>query len=192
MNQLAGVNFLFCRHYHRFQWERIELPDDGPALLVSNHLSGLDPFLLLTAAGRPLRFLMAREEYERWWLRWLLDLMGVIPVDRSSRPEKALYAARRALEGGDVVVIFPQGRMQRPDDGLIPLKRGATFLAAGKQVPIYPVRLSGIHHLGDIFRPLVLRSNSRLSVGSPMVCEPHQQAECIKRLSRFFYGDDGS
>jgi len=192
MNRLAGVNFLFCRHYHRFHWERIELPNEGPALLVSNHLSGLDPLLLLAAARRPLRFVIAMEEYQRWWLRWLLDLMRVIPVDRSSRPEQAFYAARKALESGDVVVIFPQGRMQRPNEGKIPLKRGAAFLAAWSNVHIYPVRLSGIHHLGGVFRPLVARSHSKLSAGSPMVCEKHQQADCIEELSKFFYGDDGS
>jgi 1-acyl-sn-glycerol-3-phosphate acyltransferase len=61
-------------------------------------MSSLDPFLLLTACKRPLRFLVASEEYERPILNWLFIASGCIPVDRVGRPEKALREAFRALQ----------------------------------------------------------------------------------------------
>jgi len=74
---------------------------------VSNHVSGLDPLLLIAATRRPLRFVIAREEYERWGLRWLLHAVGCIPIARGRNPRSALSAARAALEAGEVVALFP-------------------------------------------------------------------------------------
>ena len=109
LNYLDGLNRLFCKYYHRLQYTLIDLPAEGPALVVANHLSGLDGFLLIAASRRPLRFMIAREQYERFGLAWLFKSIGCIPVDRSHRPEKGLRAALRALENGEVVVLFPQG-----------------------------------------------------------------------------------
>src|SRR5690606_17846252 len=98
---LDGLNRIFCRRFHRLTG-RIDLPERGPVLVASNHVSGLDPLLMIAASRRPLRFIIAREEYERWWFTWLFRAIGCIPIDRSRNPHVAFYAARRALAAGEV------------------------------------------------------------------------------------------
>ena len=79
----------------------IPLPETGAAIVVCNHISGLDPLVLIAATPRPLRFLIAREEYERFGLQWLFRLGKCIPVERDKRPELAMRAALRAIENGE-------------------------------------------------------------------------------------------
>ena len=99
INRLDGLNRLFCRHFHRLGRQNIPLPAHGGVLVVSNHVSGLDPLLLIAASPRPLRFLIAREEYGRWWLTWLFRASGCIPVERSRNPRAAAGPRERSAFG---------------------------------------------------------------------------------------------
>ena len=83
LNRLDGLNRILCRRVHRLKHEPLKLPVSGGVLVASNHVSGLDPLLLIAASPRPLRFLIAREQYQRWWLRWLFRAVGCIPVERT-------------------------------------------------------------------------------------------------------------
>ena len=105
LNRLDGLNRLFCTKYHRLGAEPLVLPEHGGVIIISNHISGLDPLLLVAAARRPLRFMIAREEYERFGLKWLFKAMGCIPVERNGRPDSALREAIRALTDGEVIVL---------------------------------------------------------------------------------------
>lgn len=168
LNALEGLNRLFCRFYHRLPKANLPLPASGPALVVSNHISGLDPMLLIAASPRPLRFVIAREEYERRPLKWLYPAIGAIPVDRSSRPERAFWAARRALEAGEVVAIFPQGRLEPAPEPRKPLKRGFLLLARMAKVTIYPARVEGIARPGTIFAAAFRRAEARIKLLEPI------------------------
>lgn len=160
LDWLDGLNRLFCRHYHRLRDAHLPLPAHGPAVVVANHVSGLDPLLLIASAGRPLRFLIAREQYHRFGLNWLFRAVGCIPVDRKGRPERALREAFAALRRGEVVAIFPHGRIHLPSDPPRPLKGGAVRLARATGCPVIPVRIGGIRGLGRILGGVVLRSHA--------------------------------
>jgi len=160
-----GLNRLFCRKFHRLDSSMIELPQAGGVIVVSNHISGLDPVAMIAASARPLRFLIASEQYNRWFVHWFLKRLGLIPVDRTGRPDKALRAAFRALEAGKAIAIFPQGGITTEKDKPRKLKRGAVFLAEQTGVPIIPVRISGVTAKGFTLVAIFVRSRIVIEQG---------------------------
>jgi len=160
LNWLDGLNRLFCRRFHRMAEVGLGLPAEGPAVVASNHVSGLDPLLLIAAAERPLRFIIAREQYVRPCLHWLFRAVGCIPVDRKGRPERAMREALAALRAGQVIAIFPQGRIQLPGDEPRPLKGGAVRLAQLAGCSVLPVKIRGVKGQGLILRSVFLRSRA--------------------------------
>jgi 1-acyl-sn-glycerol-3-phosphate acyltransferase len=181
LNYLDGLIYLFCKYYHRLEYTPIDLPAQGAAIVVANHLSGLDGLLLIATTRRPLRFLIAREEYERFGLMQLFRAAGSIPVDRSHRPEIALRAALRALEAGEVIALFPQGRMILPGETR-KLKRGAFWLAQQTNSPIYPAFMSGIAGVGYIFRGILWRSHAKLVSYPPLDWRDKNNVEYLQTL----------
>ena len=109
--------------------------------MVANHISGLDAFMLLASSSRPLHFLIAAEQYNRFGFRWLFDLSGCIPVEKTTRPERALRAALRALDEGKVIALFPFGRMHLDSEAPIKIKGGVAVLAGRSGATIYPARI---------------------------------------------------
>lgn len=184
LNRLDGLNRIFCRRFHRLPHQLLKLPARGGVLLASNHVSGLDPLLLIAACRRPLRFIIAREEYERWWFKWLFLAIGCIPVDRSRDPHKALYAARRALDEGEVVALFPHGKIHLDHLPPIPLRRGIVLLAQMTGAPIVSVRIDGVRGEGHTAVAVVMRSRARLEYRGLLRCENRPAAECLDELSQ--------
>lgn len=183
-NYIVGFIVLFCRHLHRFRHEQIPLPAQGGALLASNHISGLDPFLLIAASPRPLRFLIAREEYNRFGLQWLFRRANCIPVDRERKPERALREALRALVAGEVVAIFPQGGIQVAGERSHKLKGGVVRLAHKSACPIYPVRVADVRGAGHTVRAVFYPSQATLCAAPVMHCENRVHSECLAMLAR--------
>ncbi len=181
LNYIDGLNRLFCKHYHRLQFTSIGLPPQGGAIVVANHLSGIDGFLLIAATRRRLRFLIAREEYERFSFSWLLRGIGSIPVDRSRHSEIALRSALNALKAGEVIVIFPQGKMVLPGERH-KIKRGAFWLAQQTNCLIYPVFISGIAGMGDVIRGLLWRSHAKLVGYPPLTGSEENQVTYLQAL----------
>ena len=184
LNRLDGLIRIYCRRFHRLASKPLVLPARGGVLLASNHVSGLDPLLLIAASRRPLRFMIAREEYEPWWFKWLFRAIGCIPVDRSRDPRKALYAARRALDAGEVVALFPHGKIHLDHLPPVPLRRGIVLLAQMTGVPIVPVRIDGVRGEGQTIPSLWMRSRVRLDVRDLLHCEGRTPAQCLEQLSR--------
>jgi 1-acyl-sn-glycerol-3-phosphate acyltransferase len=184
MNHLDGFNRLFCRYYHRLQGDRIYLPESGPAILVANHISGLDPLLLIAASRRPLRFIIASEQYHRFGLTWLFRAVGCIPVDRKGRPERAFRAALKALEEGEVVALFPHGTIHLDSDPPRRLKPGAVRLAQLADCPITPVRIEGAKAQRHIFLPVLLRARARVENLAGLYCQGQEAADCLKQLQQ--------
>ena len=188
-NVLDGMVRLFCRYFHRLKYQPVPLPERGPALVVSNHVSGLDPLLLVTASKRPLRFLIAEEEYHRFGLRWLFRAAGCIPVDRNRRPDIALHQARRALERGEVIALFPHGGIHLDSDPPRKLKGGVFRLAQWLGCPVFPVRLDGIRGEGRTLSAVVMRSRARLRSCPPLECAGRTQEWCLERIRRCIEGE---
>ncbi len=187
INRLDGINRLFCRRYHRMRHGHLALPASGAAIVASNHVSGLDPLLLLAAARRPLRFLIAREWYDLFFLRWLFRAVGCIPVERTRNPQAAYRAAREALARGEVVAIFPHGRIALDGDHP-PLKRGVLVLARLSGAPVVPVRLEGIGGHGRVLSAVWTRSRARLHAFPALHYSADEPDRLLERLGRLLTG----
>lgn len=185
LNHLDGLMRVFCARFHRLEHEPLRVPESGGAIVAANHLSGLDPIILSAASRRPLRFVIASEQYENRMLRWFYDLIGCIPVDRTGSPEKAFYAARRALAAGQIIVLFPQGRIRLPDDDRKPLKRGVIALAAMAEVPIIPARISGVGGMGRLVSALFIRSHARIHAGPPITVADGRDEQALVEIEEF-------
>jgi acyl-[acyl-carrier-protein]-phospholipid O-acyltransferase/long-chain-fatty-acid--[acyl-carrier-protein] ligase len=126
------------------------VPLHGPALLVCNHVSFVDAFLVGACVSRFMRFVMHRSYYTRPALHWLFRLMQAIPIAGGNRQtaHTALAQARQALCEGQVVCIFAEGAITRTGN-LLPFKRGFERIVAGLDVPVIPVHLDRVW--GSIF-----------------------------------------
>ena len=121
--------------------------------MVANHQGWADGFLL--AASFPLsaevRLLGDREGTGKvWWWRAVLRAVGmVITIERASKTadRAALGATLAALERGEIVVVFAEGRVSRVESSLGPFARGVGYLALRSGAPILPVWLSGTAEL---------------------------------------------
>ncbi len=122
------------------------VPQTGGALLVPNHMSLVDGFLLIASLDRPVRFVVDVSYATHPLLKRLMTVMGVIPIASSGGPRvilRALRDAGQALEQGEVVCIFPEGQITRTGT-LLPFRRGFERIVKGRNVPIIPVHLDRI------------------------------------------------
>jgi acyl-[acyl-carrier-protein]-phospholipid O-acyltransferase/long-chain-fatty-acid--[acyl-carrier-protein] ligase len=122
------------------------LPAQGGAMLLGNHISWLDWALVQMACPRPVRFVMEREIYERWYLKRFLDFFEVVPISRGSS-RHAIATLARLLEAGEVVCIFPEGTISK-NGQVSEFKRGfelsARQVAAGTDAVLVPFYLRGL------------------------------------------------
>ena len=119
------------------------LPTEGGFLLVSNHLSNVDPLCLcwyFMKRNTAVRFLAKKSMFSVPVFGWIIKGMGLIPVNRDSNPSAVLASTREALTAGEVVGIYPEGTLTRdPDQWPMEFKSGAARLALDTGVTVIPL-----------------------------------------------------
>ena len=119
------------------------LPTEGGFLLVSNHLSNVDPLCLcwyFMKRNTAVRFLAKKSMFSVPVFGWIIKGMGLIPVNRDSNPSAVLAPTREALTAGEVVGIYPEGTLTRdPDQWPMEFKSGAARLALDTGVTVIPL-----------------------------------------------------
>jgi 1-acyl-sn-glycerol-3-phosphate acyltransferase len=144
------------------------IPREGAVIIAANHRSFLDPFVIGTLVRRPVYFVAKAELFRHPLQAWWLSSLGAFPVDRGHGDRDALDTARRILERGDCVVIFPEGTRTRPG-ALGNPKRGVGRLALETGAPIVPVAVIGTE---DVRRDWRIRPRKvRLRVGASLQFE---------------------
>jgi len=149
----ATIRFMAWLLTHTFYKVRVfgreNLPEEGPALLAPNHVSWLDGLLLVAVSPRPVRLIVSRSYIENWYFRGLARLMGVIPILESPKAlRSAIDTARDALNNGEIVCIFPEGRIS-PSGQLQTFKPGVLEILKGSTAEVIPVYLDELW--GSIF-----------------------------------------
>jgi putative phosphoserine phosphatase/1-acylglycerol-3-phosphate O-acyltransferase len=134
----------------RFDIDATEhIPRTGPAIVAANHRSYFDPLAIAVALakqGRVGRFLAKREIFDAPIVGSMARALGAIPVDRGSGTDAPLIAAGRALDAGEIVVVFPQGTIPRGESFFATKlvgRRGVAVLARMSGAPVVPMGLSG-------------------------------------------------
>lgn len=186
-NILDGWIRLYCKKFHR-QAGIIEIPDVEQLIIASNHISAVDPFLLITATNRPIRFMIAKEEYERPILNKMFKAAGCIPVDRGGRVEGAFRSALRAIKAGEIVAIFPQGGIHCPSNPRPIIKLGIIKLSQLTGCPILPVRITGVKETSETIKALISRSHADFEVHRLISSEQVQSPKFRQAMSDWLIG----
>ena len=142
---------LLTHTLYRVELHGVEhVPARGPALLVCNHLSHVDGFLVGACVQRFIRFMVYRPYFNLPVAHQLLTTMRAIPVAGGNRQEvlASIAQARAELERGHVVCIFAEGAISRTGN-LLPFKRGFERIVEGLDVPVIPVCLDRLW--GSVF-----------------------------------------
>ena len=150
---LRFIAWVLTRIVYRFKVTGEQnIPSEGPAVLVANHVSFVDAVLLMAASPRPIRFIMDSRIFQVPVLGWLFRLAKCIPVapqkDDPVTYQRAFDEAAKVLREGDLLGIFPEGGITR-DGQLQPFKGGVMKIleqaqADGVDTPVVPMALTNL------------------------------------------------
>jgi 1-acyl-sn-glycerol-3-phosphate acyltransferase len=141
------------------------LPATGPAIVVANHPSDVDPILLGVALPRTLHFMADVVQFRRGFVGPVIERLAAFPIHKGEADRAALQQALSLLAAGKVVAVFAEGDMYRRAAPTA-FRTGVAFLAARSGAPVVPVAISGAERIwagGRVHWPWV-----RLVVGRPV------------------------
>jgi 1-acyl-sn-glycerol-3-phosphate acyltransferase len=199
---LRFVAWVMSRFIYRFKVQGDDnIPAQGAALLVCNHVSFVDAVLLMAASPRPIYFLMDHKIFQVPVLGWLFRLAKAIPIAPRTQDaqtyEAAFDAAANVLKAGDLLCIFPEGGLTR-DGNLQEFKGGVMKILErttqiGLEIPVVPMALtnlwgsffSRVEQGGAMVRPFRrgVLSQVGLNVGSPLAGSEVQPAMLRERVA---------
>jgi 1-acyl-sn-glycerol-3-phosphate acyltransferase len=123
------------------------IPEEGAVLLVCNHVSFMDPMLLMAHLKRPARFVMYYRIFNIPLLRFVFRTAKAIPIagykEDPALLQKAYDAIDEALAEGEVVCVFPEGALTR-DGQIATFRTGVEKILARRPVPVVPMALRGL------------------------------------------------
>jgi 1-acyl-sn-glycerol-3-phosphate acyltransferase len=176
---LRFLCWLLVHTLYRMEKRGAHLPESGAALLVCNHVSFVDALVISAACRRPIRFIMDEAIFRAPIINMLASGMKAIPIasakDDATILERAFEMTAAALRHGDLVCIFPEGRLTR-DGEIAAFRMGLTRIVTETPVPLIPMAIAGLW--GSIFSrrtPQLLQRLPRklwhrvvVNVGEPM------------------------
>lgn len=146
---------------------RNHFPKSGGVLLISNHLSHLDVFVLGLLLPRPLNY-VARSSLFVPGLAFLIRSVGGFAIQREGMGAQGLKETLRRLRQGGIVTLFPEGTRSR-DGHLGELRPGIAMLAARARVPIIPAGIAGTFEAWPRSRPFPRPHAIRIHYGPPIL-----------------------
>ncbi|MGJ4729730.1 MFS transporter [Luteimonas sp. SDU101] len=200
------VSWLMVRTLYRLELHGIEkhVPDEGPALIVCNHVSYMDALILSATIPRPVRFVMYWKIFNIPVMRWIFRTARAIPIagarENPELMQRAFDAIDAALAEGELVGIFPEGALTK-DGEIAAFKSGVEKIleraaARGQVVPVVPMALRGMwssmwsrrdSRLGRMRVPRRFRAHVAVAAQAP-VLDPAVTAEDLEARVRSLRG----
>lgn len=143
------LSWLLVRTLYRLRLHGIEkhVPDEGPALLVCNHVSYMDALILAASIPRPVRFVMYYKIFRIPVMSWIFRTAKAIPIagarENPELMQRAFDQIDHALAEGELVCIFPEGALTK-DGEIAPFKSGVERILQRRPVPVVPMALKGM------------------------------------------------
>lgn len=188
---------LTCVMYRSTFVNRNNIPAQGAAILVANHVSFVDALFLMAASPRPIRFVMDAQIFKIPVLSWVFRKLEAIPItsakDDPFLMEQAFLQVARELEDGQLVCIFPEGRLTS-DGEMSVFRQGISKVLSLHAAPVIPCALQGLwgsffsrKHGAAMSRPFVRGFFSKVNVvvGEPIdpeVATPQYLEDCVRQL----------
>jgi 1-acyl-sn-glycerol-3-phosphate acyltransferase len=145
MRFLAWLLIHTIHRVHTVDAERI--PEQGAAVLVCNHVSYVDAIVIMAASPRPIRFVMDHRIFRIPLLSWIFRTARAIPISSAKEDpwllEKSFVDIAQALHEGDLVCIFPEGKLTSTGEMNV-FKNGISKILARSPVPVIPLALRGL------------------------------------------------
>jgi 1-acyl-sn-glycerol-3-phosphate acyltransferase len=170
------------------------VPEEGPAVLVANHVSFMDPLIVNAATRRPPRFVMYYRIFNIPVLRFIFRTAKAIPIagrkEDEALMERAFAEVDQTLADGGLVCIFPEGGITR-DGEILPFRPGIERIVAARPVPVVPIALRGLwgsvfsrkdSALGRMRLPRRFRARIEVAIGPPVPPEGATAAELEARV----------
>jgi 1-acyl-sn-glycerol-3-phosphate acyltransferase len=157
--------WLLVHSIYRVEKSGLEnIPEQGPAVLVCNHVSFVDAVVIMAACRRPIRFVMDHNIFRTPVLNFIFRTGGAIPIasgrESPETLERAYDEIAQALAAGDLVCIFPEGRITDTGE-LNAFRSGISRIVEKTPVPVVPMALRGLW--GSFFSRKGGRAMARLS-----------------------------
>ena len=143
------LSWLLVRGLYRLKLHGIErnVPDEGAALLVCNHVSYMDALILAASIPRPVRFVMYYRIFNIPVMRWIFKTAKAIPIagarENPELMQRAFDEVDAVLAEGELVCIFPEGALTK-DGNIAPFKSGVEKILERRAVPVVPMALKNM------------------------------------------------
>ena len=142
---------------------RENVPKKGFYIVASNHVSAVDPFLIVHALQRPIAYMAKKELFEKKIMRFFLDLLGAFAVNREKLEVSTFKTAIGIKNTNWLLGLFPQGTRER-EGNMDNISRGFAAIAKAAKADIIPVAIIGATR--DERRPF--QGNMKIKIGKPI------------------------
>ena len=145
---LRFIIWMLIHSVYRLRVQELDqVPEEGPAVIVCNHVSFVDALVIMAACRRPIRFVMDHNIFRWPVLNFVFRTSKAIPIasarEDQAMMDKAFDEVGKALDAGDLVGIFPEGKITA-DGNINPFRPGITRILQRNPVPVIPMALRGL------------------------------------------------
>jgi 1-acyl-sn-glycerol-3-phosphate acyltransferase len=145
---LRFVAWLLVHTFYRIRLVHAErIPEEGAAVLVCNHVSYVDAIVIMAESSRPIRFVMDHRIFRMPFAGWMFRHAKAIPIapahEDADLLKRAYDACAKALDDGDLVCIFPEGKLTKTGE-MNPFRHGVTEILRRSPAPVVPMALRGL------------------------------------------------